>query len=83
MIWGAGSLDFPALLQRMASTGSKARQLAAARPANYVVFDLLALDGDDLRREPLRARRCHLQQVLADAHPSLVLSPATRDRQVA
>src|SRR5215207_2761841 len=68
--WGDGALDFPALLQRMASTGHRARQLAAAHPANYVVFDLLAIDRRDLRREPLRLRRRHLQQVLADAHPS-------------
>jgi ATP-dependent DNA ligase len=83
VIWGDGALDFPALLQRMASTGARARQLAAARPANYVVFDLLALDGRDLRREPLRVRRLQLEEVLADADRSLVLSPATTDRQVA
>ena len=83
VIWGDGALDFPALLQRMASTGARARQLAAARPANYVVFDLLALDGRDLRRDPLRVRRRQLEEVLADADPSLVLSPATTDRQVA
>src|SRR3954470_11820605 len=56
VIWNDGALDFPALLQRMASPGARARQLAAARPANYVVFDLLALDGRDLRRDPLRVR---------------------------
>ncbi len=83
VIWGDGALDFPALLQRMASKGARAGQLAATRPANYVVFDLLALDGRDLRREPLRVRRRQLEEVLADADPSLVLSPATTDRQVA
>ena len=83
VIWGDGGLDFPALLQRMAATGTHARQLAVARPANYVVFDLLAADGRDLRREPLRARRARLEQVLAGARPSLVLSPASNDRQAA
>ena len=67
----------------MASKGAKARQLAAQRPANFVVFDLLAADGDDLRREPLRARRRRLEQVLADVDPSLVVSPATDDRDQA
>jgi ATP-dependent DNA ligase len=83
VIWGDGSLDFPALLQRMASKGAKARQLAAQRPANFVVFDLLAADGDDLRREPLRVRRRCLEQVLTDVDPSLVVSPATADRDQA
>jgi ATP-dependent DNA ligase len=83
VIWGDGALDFPALLQRMASRGAKARQLGAARPANYVVFDILAVDDEDLRREPLRTRRRQLQRLLADAHPSLVLSPATTDRELA
>ena len=54
VIWGDSGLDFPALLQRTASRDAKAAQLAAPRPANFVVFDLLAVDGDDLRREPLR-----------------------------
>src|SRR5689334_3413959 len=83
VIWGDGALDFPALLQRMASTGARAHQLATARPANYVVFDLLDLDGRDVRREPLRNRRRRLERVLTDAHPSLLLSPATEDRHVA
>ena len=83
VIWGDGGLDFPALLQRMAATGTHARQLAVARPANYVVFDLLAADGRDLRREPLRSRRARLEQVLAGARPSLVLSPATTERGTA
>jgi ATP-dependent DNA ligase len=63
--------------------GSAGCCCAIARPANYVVFDLLALDGTDLRREPLRVRRRQLQQILTDAHPSLLLSPATEHRQVA
>ena len=76
VIWGDGALDFPALLQRMASTGARAHQLATTRPANYVVFDLLALDGSDLRREPLRVRRRLLERILSDAQPSLLLSLA-------
>jgi ATP-dependent DNA ligase len=50
VIWGDGGLDFPALLQRMAPKGANTRRLAATRPANSVVFDLLAAGGDDLRR---------------------------------
>ena len=60
VIWGDGGLDFPALLRRM---GSKAppRRLAAERPANYVVLDVFAAGGDDLRGEPLRERRGRLE----------------------
>src|SRR3954452_652328 len=83
VIWGDGGLDFPALLQRMASKGDNARRLAAARPANFVVFDALAADGADLRGEPLRVRRRRLEDLLADAQPPLMLSPATTDREQA
>jgi ATP-dependent DNA ligase len=83
VIWGDGGLDFPALLRRMASKGANARQLAAARPANFVVFDLLAAGGDDLRREPLRTRRGRLEHLLANADPPLILTPATTEREQA
>jgi ATP-dependent DNA ligase len=83
VIWDGGGLDFPALLQRMASKGANARRLAASRPANYVVFDLLAADGEDLRGRPLRERRRRLEQLMTGVGPPLVLSPATRDRTVA
>ena len=66
VIWGSGALDFPALLQRMASRGTNARQLAAARPANYVGVNILGFDGDDLRREPLHARRRRLEDSSKD-----------------
>ena len=33
----------------------------------YIVFDLLALNGKDLRNQPLRARKARLESLLADA----------------
>ena len=48
-----------------------------------MVFDLLAVDGYDLRREPLRVRRQRLEQALTDVDPPLVVSPATKDREQA
>jgi ATP-dependent DNA ligase len=83
VIWGDGGLDFPALLQRMASKGDNVRRLATQRPANYVVFDLLAESGDDLRGEPLRVRRRRLEGLFADAQPPLMLSAATTDHEQA
>ena len=40
----------------------------------FVAFDLLWLDGEDLRRRPLEERRDLLESVLANAAPPLVLS---------
>ena len=45
--------------------------------------DLVAADGDDLRREPLRVRRRRLEDLPADARPPLILSAATTDREEA
>src|SRR4051812_44780846 len=83
VIWSDGRLEFPALLQRMASKGVNARRLAAERPANFVVFDVLAADGADLRGEPLHVRRRRLEDLLAESQPPLMLSPATTDREQA
>ena len=84
VIWGDGALDFPALLQRMASRGPKARQLRAARPAN----SRGVRHPRRRRRRPASKSRCgqgavSCNDLLADAHPSLVLSPATTDRELA
>lgn len=38
----------------------------AAR-ASFVAFDLLQIDGEDLRKHPLEARRARLEPLIADA----------------
>ena len=45
------------------------RQLASSAPNGllFMAFDLLQLDGLDLRREPLEARRERLRYLLAEA----------------
>jgi ATP-dependent DNA ligase len=45
-----------------------------------VVFDVLAVAGQDLRGLPYRERRTHLRRLLADTGLPLALTPATRDR---
>ena len=40
----------------------------------YIVFDLLALDGEDLRDRPLTERKAMLEQLLADAPGTLQYS---------
>ncbi len=51
--------------------------LAAA--TSFVVFDVLALAGRDLRGLPYRKRRKQLRHLLGGAMPPLALMPATRE----
>jgi ATP-dependent DNA ligase len=73
VIYRDGHCDFAALHQRL--TRGPSRVLAAS----YVVFDVLAVAGRDLRSLPYRKRRKRLRRLLADAGPPLALMPATRD----
>jgi ATP-dependent DNA ligase len=79
----AGGLDFEALLLRIHPAASRVKLLAEQSPASFVAWDLLALDGQDLREEPLAVRRERLEQVLAGPAAAVHLSPATRDRALA
>jgi bifunctional non-homologous end joining protein LigD len=56
-----GRPDFGALQPRMHRTGgAEVRRMAAAAPVTYLVFDLLALDGEDLLDLPYAERRARL-----------------------
>jgi ATP-dependent DNA ligase len=77
-----GRLDFEALQQRIHPADSRVRRLAAETPAALVVFDLLALDGEDLTRRPQAERRERLEG-LGLLGPGVFLTPATRDHAVA
>jgi ATP-dependent DNA ligase len=83
VIVGDSGLDFEALLLRIHPAASRAKLLAAQSPASFVAWDLLALGDEDLRDQPLAARRVKLEHTLRAAAPPLHLSPATRDRSVA
>lgn len=61
-----GGTDFQAL--------QNAFDVARTDPIQYFVFDLLQVDGEDLREQPLQARRERLRTLMerdgaADAHP--------------
>jgi ATP-dependent DNA ligase len=74
-------LSFEALQLRLHPAESRVRRLAAETPAQYMLFDLLALEGDMLAPEPLSARRKTLERFDArHGSASLLLSPATTDR---
>jgi bifunctional non-homologous end joining protein LigD len=55
---------FQQLLKRSTLRGRDIAAVAAELPAVYFAFDLLALDGVDLRPLPLRERKARLQQLL-------------------
>lgn len=79
VIAGPHGLDFDSLLLRIHPAESRVKQLAAQAPASYVAFDLLSVEGRDLRDEPQSLRRTQLEAALAQARPPLYLTPASRD----
>jgi ATP-dependent DNA ligase len=82
VVWDGTRLDFSQLLRRMAGP-ARAPALARARPASFVMFDVLQHRGRELAGEPFRARRRVLESILPSLAPPLQITPATRDRAVA
>jgi ATP-dependent DNA ligase len=78
-----GALDFEALLLRIHPAASRVKMLAAASPASFVAWDLLALGDEDLRSVPQDERRSRLEAALGTTQPSIHLTPATQDRATA
>ncbi|WP_184787442.1 non-homologous end-joining DNA ligase [Phytomonospora endophytica] len=71
--------SFARLAGRMNVTDPKtARRLARTTPVAYLVFDLLRLDGRDLRRLPYRERR-ELLDTLAPEGPHWITPPVSHD----
>ena len=82
-----GRLAFDALQGRLRPRheegGWKIAQLAADSPTSFVAFDLLGLEGRDLRTVPFEQRRVALEEALADAAAPVFLTPQTSDLDVA
>src|SRR5215212_4245378 len=76
-------LDFDALQLRLHPAESRVAKLAAVSPAEFVAFDLLAVDGHDIRETPLAQRRVLLEGLLAGTGSPIHLTPMTRDVRVA
>jgi ATP-dependent DNA ligase len=72
-------LDFDALQLRLHPAASRVARLANETPAAFVGFDLLAIDGRDVRAAPQSERRALLEQVLAHVAPPIHLTAVTRD----
>lgn len=74
----AGRLDFHGLQARM-TAGRRLSAVATRRPAQFVAFDVLQADGDDLRQLPLRERRRVLEGALSGLASPIVLGQQTDD----
>ena len=78
------TLSFEALQMRLHPAESRIRKLAAATPAELMLFDCLAVGRMSLIDAPLAERRPALEAFHANARePAVRLSPCTRDRAVA
>ena len=75
-----GRLNFDALTERIHPAESRITLLAAEQPAEFVAFDVLALDDELLLDEPTSARRERLVELAGDRFP---LTPATTDADTA
>ena len=81
-----GALSFDELQLRLHPAASRVEKLAAAHPALYIVFDLLAEDGESHLKQNLRERRQSLEKFAQSnlrSAKSIRLSPATTDYKVA
>src|SRR5437870_8923758 len=74
-----GVLDFDAMQMRLHPAESRVRRLAGEIPAQFVAFDLLLWDGEEVWRRPLEERRAELERNGA----GFQLSPLSRDRDAA
>jgi ATP-dependent DNA ligase len=76
-------LDFDALQMRLHPAASRVAKLAKDTPSAFVAFDLLAIDGRDVRSTAQTERRGQLEHALAAAKPPIYVTPMTRDVTVA
>jgi ATP-dependent DNA ligase len=81
-----GALSFDELQLRLHPAASRVQKLAAAHPAVYIVFDLLAEGGKSYLKLPLCERRKLLEKFARSnlrSAKDVRLSPATTDYNVA
>jgi ATP-dependent DNA ligase len=76
-------LDFDALQLRLHPAASRVAKLAAATPASFVAFDLLAVGQKNLMARTQAERRERLEELLPTPKPPLYVTPLTRDRATA
>jgi ATP-dependent DNA ligase len=82
----SGALSFDELQLRLHPAASRVQKLAAAHPAVYIIFDLLADNGKSDLKLALRERRQLLEKFARSnlrSAKNIRLSPATTDYNVA
>jgi ATP-dependent DNA ligase len=70
-----GVLDFDSMQTRLHPAESRVRRLSAEIPADFVAFDVLLWDGEEIWKQPLEERRRELERKAKGFR----LSPTTRD----
>lgn len=75
-------LDFDSLQMRLHPAASRVKMLSEKTPASVVLFDVLALDDDDLRTTPLRERRRRLLESVR-VNRTVGITPQTADPEEA
>lgn len=83
VLWSKGRLDFEALQRRLVTSRAALTKRARELPASYVAFDLLAVNGHDVRNLAWSRRRELLEELARAWVPPLNLSPVTTDRELA
>ena len=73
-------LDFDALQLRLHPAASRVAKLARDIPTAFVAFDVLAIDGRDVRALPQSERRTLLERALVNVSAPIHVTPMTRDR---
>ena len=61
VVWTGDRLDFSQLQRRLVTSPAKARSMVAERPASFVVFDVLAVNGVDVRSQRWSTRHRRLE----------------------
>ncbi len=75
-----GSLDFDAMQTRLHPAESRINRLAGEIPAQFVAFDVLLWDGEEVWRRPLAERRQALERLSGSEPRTLFrISPCTAD----
>jgi ATP-dependent DNA ligase len=74
-----GVLDFDAMQMRLHPAESRVRRLSGEIPAQFVAFDLLLWDGEEVWRRPLEERHAELER----RGDGFQLSPVSHDRDEA
>lgn len=73
--------SFEALQARLHPAESRILKLSRETPASFMAFDLLEIEGEDIRDQPLKVRHARLTSFAKNNH--LTLSPGTTRRATA